>query len=90
VTYENFNCCAKEFFNEHLEWKFLKLPLVTTSMKKLIIIKAGSTFPALRQRLGDFEDWIIHEIGSPNPAITLVHAMEGEVLPPVDILQALS
>jgi GMP synthase (glutamine-hydrolysing) len=55
-------------------------------MKKLIIIKAGSTFPALRQRLGDFEDWIIHKIGSSNVAITVVNVMEGEALPPVDML----
>lgn len=64
----------------------LKVPLVTTAMKKLIIIKAGSTFPALRQRLGDFEDWIIHEIGSSDVAITVVNVMEGESLPPVDTL----
>jgi GMP synthase (glutamine-hydrolysing) len=55
-------------------------------MKKLIIIKTGSTFPALRQRLGDFEDWIIHKIGSSNVAITVVNVMEGEALPPVDML----
>jgi GMP synthase (glutamine-hydrolysing) len=63
-----------------------KVPLVITSMKKLIIIKAGSTFPALRQKLGDFEDWISHEMGSSNAAITVVNAMEGEALPPFDTL----
>lgn len=55
-------------------------------MKPFIIIKAGSTFPAIRQRLGDFEDWIIHEIGSTDVAITVVNAMEGEALPSVDAI----
>jgi len=64
----------------------LKVPLVTTPMKKLIIIKAGSTFPATRQRLGDFEDWIIRAIGSSDVAIMVVDVLEGEVLPPVDML----
>jgi GMP synthase (glutamine-hydrolysing) len=55
-------------------------------MKLLIIIKTGSTFPTIRQRAGDFEDWIIHEIGSPNTEIRVVNAMEAEALPPVDTL----
>jgi hypothetical protein len=67
----------------------LKVPQVTTSMKKLIIIKAGSTFPATRQRLGDFEDWIIRAIGSSDIAITVVDVLEGEALPPVDMLAKL-
>jgi GMP synthase (glutamine-hydrolysing) len=55
-------------------------------MKPFIIIKAGATFPTLRQKLGDFEDWIIHESGSSNLAITVVNAMEGEALPPVNTI----
>jgi GMP synthase (glutamine-hydrolysing) len=55
-------------------------------MKPLIIVKTGSTFPTIRQRAGDFEDWIIHEIGSPDAGITVVNATEGEALPPVDTL----
>ncbi|MGZ5009036.1 MAG: glutamine amidotransferase [Methylobacter sp.] len=55
-------------------------------MKPLIIIKTGSTFPAIRQRAGDFEDWIIHQIGSSDAEITVVNAMEAEVLPPFDTL----
>lgn len=55
-------------------------------MKPLIIIKTGSTFPTIRQRAGDFEDWIIHEIGSPDAEIRVVNAMEAEALPPFDTL----
>lgn len=55
-------------------------------MQPFIIIKAGSTFPTIQQRLGDFEDWIIHEMGSSNAAITVVNAMEGDALPSVDRL----
>lgn len=58
-------------------------------MKPLIIIKTGSTFPTIRQRAGDFEDWIIHEIGSPNTEIRVVNAMEAETLPPVDTLSGI-
>ncbi|MGZ4970474.1 MAG: glutamine amidotransferase [Methylobacter sp.] len=55
-------------------------------MKPLIIIKAGSTLPTIRQKAGDFENWIIHEIGSSDAEITVVNAMDGETLPPVDTL----
>ncbi|MGZ5043177.1 MAG: glutamine amidotransferase [Methylobacter sp.] len=53
-------------------------------MKPLIIVKTGSTFPSIRQRAGDFEDWIIREIGPTDVGITVVNAMQGEALPPVD------
>jgi GMP synthase (glutamine-hydrolysing) len=55
-------------------------------MKPLIIVKTGSTFPTIRQRAGDFEDWIIREIGPSDAEITVVNATEGEALPPVDTL----
>jgi GMP synthase (glutamine-hydrolysing) len=55
-------------------------------MKPLIIIKTGFTFPTIRQKAGDFEDWIIHEIGSPKAEIGVVNAMKAEALPPVDTL----
>ena len=54
-------------------------------MKPLVIIKAGSTFPATKHKYGDFEDWIIDGCASsqelPDPdrisgvIITGSHAM---------------
>ena len=55
-------------------------------MKTVIIIKTGSTFPTTRQRLGDFEDWIICSIGWSKILISVVNVLEGETLPPVDTL----
>lgn len=55
-------------------------------MKPLIIVKTGSTFPTIRQRAGDFEDWIIREIGPSDAEITEVNVLEGAALPPVDTL----
>ena len=53
-------------------------------MKKLIIIKAGSTFPSIQQSLGDFDDWVINGTGLPGIPISVVKVSENEVLPPVD------
>lgn len=55
-------------------------------MKPFIIIKTGSTLPALRQGLGDFEDWIIRALGPSSAAITIVNIMAGEALPSVDTI----
>ncbi|MGR8980440.1 MAG: hypothetical protein ACU84H_10175 [Gammaproteobacteria bacterium] len=32
-------------------------------MKSFVIIKTGPTFPNIRQRFGDFEDWMIDGCG---------------------------
>ncbi|MGZ8151726.1 MAG: glutamine amidotransferase [Methylovulum sp.] len=53
-------------------------------MKKLIIIKAGKTFPATRQVFGDFEDWVIAASMLPSPAIAVINVVTGEALPHVD------
>lgn len=55
-------------------------------MKPLIIVKTGSTFPTIRQRAGDFEDWIIREIGPSDAEIIVVNVLKGAALPPVDSL----
>ena len=55
-------------------------------MKVLTIIKAGSTFPAIRYRLGDFEDWIIRASGLSDETVSVVDVMKGEALPPVEKL----
>lgn len=49
-------------------------------MKTLVIIKTGSTFAVLRERFGDFEEWIAREC-SDGLAITVVNAAAGETLP---------
>ena len=53
-------------------------------MKKLIIIKAGSTFPSIQQSLGDFDDWIINGTGVSDIPISVLNVAENEVLPSVD------
>jgi GMP synthase (glutamine-hydrolysing) len=53
-------------------------------MKKLIIIKAGSTFPIIQQSLGDFDDWVISGTGVSDIAISVVNVAENEELPPID------
>jgi GMP synthase (glutamine-hydrolysing) len=55
-------------------------------MKALTIIKAGSTFPATQQRLGDFEDWVIRASGLPEETVSVVNVADGDALPPVEKL----
>jgi GMP synthase (glutamine-hydrolysing) len=55
-------------------------------MKSLLIIKAGSTFPVIRQRLGDFEDWVISACGLSTDVFRVIDLQEGESLPLVDCL----
>ena len=57
-------------------------------MKALTIIKAGSTFPTTKQRLGDFEDWVIRASDLSPKTISVINLMEGEALPPVERLSA--
>ncbi len=53
-------------------------------MKSLVIIKAGSTFPAIKQALGDFEDWVISASGLSADAFSVSVPQEGEALPPAE------
>jgi GMP synthase (glutamine-hydrolysing) len=55
-------------------------------MPSLTIIKTGSTFPRIKQRAGDFEDWIIESSGLPTAAVDVVNVHEGEALPSVEKL----
>ncbi|GHC89880.1 GMP synthase [Pseudorhodoferax aquiterrae] len=45
----------------------------------LLILKAGATFPALAQTLGDFDDWIRAGLDAPGLAIRVVDARHGEL-----------
>ena len=50
-------------------------------MRKLIILKTGSTLPALFARKGDFTDWIIAGLEADPTAVRIVDAENGDVLP---------
>ncbi|NTU67359.1 MAG: glutamine amidotransferase [Chlorobiaceae bacterium] len=50
-------------------------------MKRLSIIKAGSTFASTAARLGDFEAWIINGLGSLDCPVEVVDAARGGRLP---------
>jgi len=53
-------------------------------MQTVIIVKAGSTFPAIEQRFGDFEDWIIEACSLPDIAFSVFDTAKKQDLPPVD------
>ena len=55
-------------------------------MKAFVIIKTGSTFSAVRQRFGDFEEWMIKGCCLTNAEVPIIDVMEGEDLPPVEDL----
>jgi GMP synthase (glutamine-hydrolysing) len=50
-------------------------------MRRVLVIKTGSTLPELRPRRGDYEDWIVEGLGLPWERIDLVGVHEGETLP---------
>jgi len=55
-------------------------------MKTFVIIKTGSTFPAVQQQFGDFEDWMIDGCGLTAAEVPVIDAMAGETLPPLHSL----
>lgn len=50
-------------------------------MKKLYIIKAGSTFSSALETLGDFDDWVISALGALALPIELVDVAQEHTLP---------
>lgn len=50
-------------------------------MKKLFIIKTGTTFPDTRKRLGDFDQWTKKVIGSVDIDIEVIDAEHGDSPP---------
>lgn len=50
-------------------------------MKKLYIIKAGSTFSSTPQDLGDFDDWVTNALGALAVTIELVDMAQYHTLP---------
>lgn len=54
--------------------------------RQLLIVKTGSTEPAVRARRGDFEDWIADGMGVPRADLPVVEVAAGGVLPdPQDV-----
>jgi GMP synthase (glutamine-hydrolysing) len=50
-------------------------------MKKLFIIKAGSTFNSMVKPLGDFEEWIKAGLGMTGMPVKVIDAARGDELP---------
>jgi GMP synthase (glutamine-hydrolysing) len=50
-------------------------------MNQLHVLKLGSTFPELAARQGDFEDWVLREMGLGRDEVVLVDVAAGEPLP---------
>jgi lysophospholipase L1-like esterase len=50
-------------------------------MQPIVIVKVGSTLPALRARKGDFEDWIVSGMGLTMERVAIADALNGDPLP---------
>jgi GMP synthase (glutamine-hydrolysing) len=50
-------------------------------MGKILIIKTGETFPDLRAKKGDFEDWTLRGLGIDRQHVTIVPVYAGVPLP---------
>ena len=50
-------------------------------MKKLYIIKCGSTFESMRKELDDFEHWIINKFENKDIDVSIIDAKQNSNLP---------
>jgi len=50
-------------------------------VKPLLVVKCGSTLPAVRERRGDYEDWIVAGMGLPPERARVLAPPEGAELP---------
>lgn len=57
-------------------------------MKKLLILKAGSTFEAIYQQYGDFEDYIVKKIGVPANDVVTVPVYTSKAIPTMEDISA--
>lgn len=53
-------------------------------MKKLYIIKAGTTFENVLNTLGDFDKWVMDTISNEKLDICVIDIQNGQKLPPID------
>ncbi|MCP5278590.1 MAG: glutamine amidotransferase [Thiobacillus sp.] len=54
--------------------------------KPLAIFKTGSTWPAMAQARGDFDDWLRRSLGDAGTNVVVVSVAEGEAPPPPENL----
>lgn len=57
---------------------------MTRGSGPLLVLKMGSTLPALKSRRGDFEEWIIAGMGLPRHEVRVIDVPAGEALPEAD------
>lgn len=57
-------------------------------MKKLLIVKTGSTFTSIIKRHGDFEDFIINQTGIPPKDVVIWSAYQREIPPDLSDVSA--
>ncbi len=57
--------------------------------KRTLILKTGSTIPAIAQELGDFEDWIIDAMCLTESQALCASVFEGEPLPDIESLSSI-
>lgn len=60
--------------------------IVDKPHKPLAIFKTGSTWPAMAQARGDFDDWLRRSLGEAQSHTIVVAVAEGESPPPMDTL----
>ena len=56
--------------------------------RPVLIVKTGSTLPAIAARRGDFEDWITEGMGVARDDVRVSRVDQGEALPPPDEIGA--
>lgn len=57
-------------------------------MRKLLIIKTGTTLESISQKHGDFEDYIINQIGVPASDVVTVPVFITKTIPPMEDISA--
>lgn len=53
-------------------------------MKRILVLKTGTTLPELRERRGDYEDWIVAGLGCAREEVDVAPVHEGAGLPEPD------
>lgn len=52
-------------------------------MKSIYVIKTGQTFKNTKEKLGDFEDWVLRSIGDTAIDVKIIDVLNGDLLPEV-------
>jgi GMP synthase (glutamine-hydrolysing) len=58
-------------------------------IKKLLIIKTGTTFPTIRKRYGDFEDHILRQLEFPKEDVVVAPVYSDKILPNLQDVSAI-